>query len=199
MSTIRTFYRIITEGGQDSSSPLVKTSIDRVFGPMYCSQKFRIDLSMSCIQSTIANHFKVFLRNVTDEAFDEIYGRDSFLYIFFILMAVVMKSDHFTVIFINAGSSYDRTSEITPDIFDYILGVTFVWFCVNIETEFMFKITFHFYFFKGNSKFGFQFIKKCSAKSITQVSVVKMFYMTLKAIVTVSAFGNQTVNVKIPF
>ena len=69
---------------------------------MYCSLKFGIDLSMSCIQSTIANHLKVFLWNVLDETFDEIYGRDSFLHIFFILMAVVMKSDHFIVIFINA-------------------------------------------------------------------------------------------------
>ena len=94
MSTIRTFYRVITEGRQDSSSPLVKTSIDRMFGSMYCSLKFGIDLSMSCIQSTIANHLKVFLWNVLDETFDEIYGRDSFLHIFFILMAVVMKSDH---------------------------------------------------------------------------------------------------------
>lgn len=199
MSTIRTFYRVITEGRQDSSSPLVKTSIDRMFGSMYCSLKFGIDLSMSCIQSTIANHLKVFLWNVPDETFDEIYGRDSFLHIFFILMAVVMKSDHFIVIFINAGSGYDRTSEITPDIFNYIFGVAFVWFGVNIETEFMIRITFRFYFFKGRSKFGFQFIKKCSAKSITQVRVVKMFYMTPKAIVTVSAFGNQTVNVRVPF
>ena len=94
MSTIRTYYRVITEGRQDSSSPLVKTSIDMVFGSMYCSLKFRIDLSMSCIQSAIANHFKVFLWNVTDETFDEIYDRDSFLHIFFILMTVVMKSNH---------------------------------------------------------------------------------------------------------
>ena len=87
---------------------------------MYCSLKFRIDLEVPCIQSTIANHFKLFLWNVTDETFDEVYGRDRFLHIFFILMAVVVKRNHFAIVIIDSRSDSDKTSEITTNIFDYI-------------------------------------------------------------------------------
>lgn len=102
---------------------------------------------MPCIQPSISDHFKVLFRNVADEPFDEIHGRDCFLHIFSIFMAVVMKSNHFAIIFINTGSGYDRTSEIASNIFDYVFRVTFVWFCINIETIFMFGVTFRFYFF----------------------------------------------------
>ena len=81
---------------------------------------------MPCIQSSISDHFKVFFWNVADETFDEIHGRDCFLDIFFIFMAVVMKSNHFAIIFINTGSGYDRTSEIATNIFDYVFRVTFI-------------------------------------------------------------------------
>ena len=110
---------------------------------------------MPCIQSSISDHFKVFFWNVADETFDEIHGRDCFLDIFFIFMAVVMKSNHFAIIFINTGSGYDRTSEIATNIFDYVFRVTFVWLCVNIETIFMFGVTFRFYFFKRGSQLRF--------------------------------------------
>ena len=43
MSTIRTYYRVITEGRQDSSSPLVKTSIDvRFAAKVYRAEYERI-------------------------------------------------------------------------------------------------------------------------------------------------------------
>ena len=89
----------------------------------------------------------MFFWNVTDETSDEIHGRDCFLHMFFILMSVVMKRDQFTVIIIDAGGCNGRPTEITPDIFDDIFGVTFVGFCVNIETILMFRITFRFYFY----------------------------------------------------
>ena len=44
-----------------------------------------------------------------------------------------------------------------------------------------------------------EFVKKCSAKSMTQISIVKVLYMTPKVIITVTTFRNETVNVRIPF
>lgn len=46
---------------------------------------------------------------------------------------------------------------------------------------------------------GFKFIKERGTKGITQVSVIKIFYMTPKSIITVVAFRNQTVDMWIPF
>ena len=148
MSTIRTFQRIVTKGRKDSSSPLVETPIEAMLGWMYRTTKFGIYFSVPCVETAISNHFKVFFRDVSDETFDKINGRDSFFHIFFVFMPVIMKSDQFTIIFINAGSGYGRTPEITANIFDYIFGITFLRFRINIKTIQMVRIVFCFCFFK---------------------------------------------------
>lgn len=99
-----------------------------MLGWMYRTTKFGIYFSVPCVETAISNHFKVFFRDVSDETFDKINGRDSFFHIFFVFMPVIMKSDQFTIIFINAGSGYGRTPEITANIFDYIFGITFLGF-----------------------------------------------------------------------
>ena len=49
----------------------------RSFGE--CSQisflpvQFRIHLTMSCIQTAVADHFKIFFQNVMDKTFDDIF------------------------------------------------------------------------------------------------------------------------------
>ena len=115
---------------------------------MYRTTKFGIYFSVPCAETAISNHFKVFFRDVSDETFDEIYGGDCLLNIFFVFMPVIMKSDQFTIIFINAGSGYGRTPEITANIFDYIFGITFLRFRINIKTIQMVRIAFCFCFFK---------------------------------------------------
>ena len=49
---------------------------------------------VACIQAAIADHFKMFLRDMPDQTFDEVHNRDRFLYIFIIFVSIVMKSDH---------------------------------------------------------------------------------------------------------
>ena len=83
--------------------------------------KFGIYFSVPCIKTAISNHFKVFFRDVSDEAFDEINGRDGFFYIFFVFMAIVMKSNEFTIVLINSGSGNNRATKITTDILDNVL------------------------------------------------------------------------------
>lgn len=53
-------------------------------------------------------------------------------------MPVIMESDHFSIIFINSGCSYNRATEIAPDIFDYSFRVTFIGFGINIEALLVF-------------------------------------------------------------
>mgnify|MGYP006892994560 CR=1 FL=1 len=103
---------------------------------------------MSCVETAISNHFEVFFWYVADKPFDEVHGRYSFYHIFFVFMPVVMKGNEFTIVFINSGSGNNRTSEITTDIFDYIFRITFVRFCIDIETTLMIGIALCFYLFK---------------------------------------------------
>ena len=65
---------------------------------------------------------------MANETPDEFHSRNRFFYVLFILMPVVMESDHFSIIFINSGCSYNRATEIAPDIFDYSFRVTFIGF-----------------------------------------------------------------------
>lgn len=103
---------------------------------------------MSCVETAISNHFEVFFWYVSDKPFDEVHGRYSLYHIFFVFMPVVMKGNEFTIVFINSGSGNNRTSEITTDIFDYIFRITFVRFCIDIETTLMIGIALCFYLFK---------------------------------------------------
>ena len=142
MVAFRTFQRIVTKGRKDSSSPLVETPIEAMLGSMYRTTKFGICLSVPCVETAISNHFEVFFRDVSDETFDEINGGDGFFHIFFVVMAIVMKSYAFTIVLINSGSGNNRATEITTDILDNILRFTFVRLCVDIETMLMIRITF---------------------------------------------------------
>lgn len=74
--------------------------------------------AVQCIQAAIADHFKMFLRDMPDQTFDEVHNRDRFLYIFIIFVSIVMKSDHRTIIFVDPGSGDHRTPQIASDIFD---------------------------------------------------------------------------------
>lgn len=142
MVAFRTFQRIVTKGRKDSSSPLVETPIEAMLGSIYRTTKFGIYFSVPCAETAISNHFKVFFRDVSDETFDENNGRDGFFHILFIFMAIVMKSNAFTIVLINSGSGNNRATEITTDILDNILRFTFVRLCVDIETMLMIRITF---------------------------------------------------------
>ena len=53
---------------------------------------------------------------------------------------------------------------------------------------FMLRITGSLYFFEGRTELKFHFIKKGSAKGITQVIIVEMVYVTPKAVITITAF-----------
>ena len=72
--------------------------------------------AVACIQAAIADHFKMFLRDMPDQTFDEVHNRDRFLYIFIIFVSIVMKSDHRTIIFVDPGSGDHRTPQIASDI-----------------------------------------------------------------------------------
>lgn len=113
---------------------------------------------MSCIQAFIADHFKVFFRDMANQTFNEIHSRDGFLHIFFIFVTDVVESNHTAIIAVDSGGGNGWPAKITSDIFDYCFWVTQIGFGINIEYLFVVIVTFGLYFFKGRVDLGFQFI-----------------------------------------
>ena len=114
-------------------------------------------------------------------------------------MAVIMESNIMTIIFVNAGSGDNRTSQITPNIFCDSFRITFVRFGINIEAFFMFTVTFRFDFFKRRTNPVFKKIKKGCPESITQIRIIKVCFSPSFTGVSDIAVGNKTMDVGIPF
>ncbi len=196
--TVWTDLWIITEGREDCSSPFGKAAVNVPFVSGYGKTKFGIDAAMSGIKPAIVYHFKMFFRDMPNQPFDKVNGRNRLFDIFLILMAVVVESYGFAVIMINPGSSNDRTTKIAPNIFDNCFGVADVRFCINIKSLSVFGITSGFHFFERRPDFVFQFVQKSSSECIAKKGVIKIFYMPPESIIAVAAFGKETVDMRVP-
>lgn len=141
----------------------------------------------------------MFFRDVSDETFDEIHNRKSFFHILFIFVTIIVESNGISVIPVNPGSSDYWPAKIASDVFSHYFRIAEIWFGIHIEALLMLSVTFRFHFFERRSNPVFQFIEKGRAESIAQIVVVKVLYMAPEAVVTVAAFGKETVNVWIPF
>ena len=197
--TVRAVQRIITERRENGGSPLIETAINMVLASENGPMEFGVNFTMPGIKSAISNHFKMFFRDVTNQPLNEFHSRNGFFNVFFIFMAVVMKGNHFAVIFINSGSGNNRAAQVTADIFDDCLRITDIWFCENIKPFFVIRVTFRFDFFEGSSDAVFHLVKQSGTKGIAKISVTKDFNVSPKSIITVAAFGNQAMDMRIPF
>ena len=123
--------------------------------------------AVACIQAAIADHFKMFLRDMPDQTFDEVHNRDRFLYIFIIFVSIVMKSDHRTIIFVDPGSGDHRTPQIASDIFDGSLRITRGRLCINVKSLLMRRITEGFDLFERIAQPLVHLIKESGTESRT--------------------------------
>ena len=112
---------------------------------------------------------------------------------------MIVESDRITVIVIDPGSSDDRPAKITTNILSDYFGVTENRFSIDIESMFMFAVTSCFYFFKRRPDPDFQFIEESGAESTAEIVIVKVPDMTPGAVITVTAFGEEAVDMGIPF
>ena len=148
--------------------------------------EFRIHLTVSRIQAAISDHFKVFFWNVTDQAFDEIHNRKSLFHICVIFVAIIVERNSISVIEVNSGCGYDGSAKIASNIVSNDFGVTKIRFGIDIESLFMLAVT-------------VGFIEKSRTESITEIVVVKVFYMTPETVIAVTTFREKTVDMRIPF
>ena len=141
----------------------------------------------------------MFFRDVADETFYEIHDRQSFLHILVIFMAVIVESNGISIIPINPGCGYDGSAKIAADVFSHYFWIAEIRFGIDIEALLMLRVAFRFDFFKRRADPDFQFIEKSRAESISQIVVVKVFYMAPEAVITVTTFGKDAVDMGIPF
>ena len=110
-----------------------------------------------------------------------------------------MESNGISIIPIDPGCGYDGPAKITANVFSNYFRIAKIGFCIDIEALFVLSVTLRFYFFKRRSNPVFQFIEKGSAERITEIVEVKVFHMTPEAVITVTTFGKDAVDVRIPF
>ena len=157
--------------------------------------EFFINLTMTGINAAITDHFVMLFRNVADEPLYERHNRDGFFCILVIFMTIVVESDKIAIILVNSGCGDDGAADVLYNCF----WITFVGFGKHIEAFFMLPAASGFNFFKGRADFCFHFIKKRSPKGVAKISIVKMSDAAPEAVIAVSAFGNETMDVGIPF
>lgn len=114
-------------------------------------------------------------------------------------MLVIVESNGISAILIDSGCGDHRSAKIADNIFSDHFWIAEIWFSMDIEALLVMAVIFGFNFFKRRSDLVFQFIEKSSTESISKMVVVKMFYMTAEAVITVTAFGKEIVDVRIPF
>ena len=113
-----------------------------------------------CINAVVVDHFKVLVRDMYDQAFDKVNGRDAFCDCFMVLMALIMERHTIPVIGINPGSGNDRSSKVSADIFNGDIRRTQVRFGSNIKAFGMVFVDLIFEPFKRRVQFRRELIQK---------------------------------------
>ena len=119
---------------------------------MYGFVQFLIRIQVSCIDTVITDHLKVFFRDMSDQTADKVHDGDCLLNVFFVLMPVVIKGDILSVIVQDALCRDHRTAKISADILKDFGRFTFFGFCIYVESVLMIPINSSFCLFKRVAK-----------------------------------------------
>ena len=155
--------------------------------------------SVPCIKPIVTGHFKIPLRDMLDEEFYEINGRDGLLDKNIVLMSVVVESDIIPVIGVDTGKSNDRAPQVAADIFDDGTRIGKGGLCIDIKAVLIFAVDKSLGLFKGGSDPFFHFRQQDRLESPAQVSIVEMFYSPPESFVREAAFCDEAVDVGVPF
>ena len=161
--------------------------------------EFFIDLPVSGIEAAIPDHFIMLFGDMLDKTLYELHNRNGFFHILVIFVPVVMEGNKIAVISVNSGGSDDRPSKIASDILHNGFRVAFVGFGIDIKAFFMFPVAEGFYLSKRRTDFGFHFIEKGSTEGIAKEGIVEVFDIAPRAVVAISSFRNEAVDMRIPF
>lgn len=133
------------------------------------------------------------------QPFDEFKYGDGFFHVFIIFMTIVVKSDMFAIVTVDAGSGDHGAPKIAADVFHDLLWIAFFGFCINVEAIFVISVNGRLYFFERRTKMFLQLVQKGCLEGIAQESVVEMVDIFPMTIIRESAFRDKTVDMRIPF
>lgn len=133
---------IIAEGRDDSTTPAIERTVDRVLFAGDSPTDETVGISVPGIDAIVADHLEMMLRDMANKTLDKIHSRDCFGNQLVIFMTVIVEGDGIKgfVIGVDSGGSDNRATEIATDIFEDLFGVTFFGFGINIEAVFRMMI-----------------------------------------------------------
>lgn len=155
--------------------------------------------SVPGIKPIVTGHFKIPLRDMLDEEFYEINGRDGLLDKNIVLMPVVVESDIIPVIGVDTGKRNDRAPQVAADIFNDGIGVRKGRLCIDIKAVLIFAVDKCLGLFERGADSFFHFIEKDSLESLAQVSIIKMLYSPPESNVREAALCDEAVDMRVPF
>ena len=160
-----------------------------------------VGLAMASIDTVITDHLKVFFRDVSDEPFDEVHGRNGLVNKDIIFVSVVVEGNDISklVIGVNTGRGNHGTAEIAADIVEDSRGIAMVAFGVNVEAILGVAVNGGFEAFEFRRKLLLKQIEEDGLESMAEEGIVEVRNGTPEAKLIDAAFGDKAVNMGIPF
>lgn len=155
---------------------------------------------MASIDTVITDHLKVFFRDVSDEPFDEVHGRNGLMDKDIIFVSVVVECNGISklVIGVDTGSCNHGTAEIAADIVENSRGIALIAFSVNVEAILGVAVNAGFQTFEFGRELLLEEIQKDSLEGIAEESIVEVCNRTPKTEFIDATLGDKAVNVGIP-
>lgn len=161
--------------------------------------KLVILLSVSGIDPVITDHFKLSFGDMPDQPGDKLKGRNGFCNKDIIFMPVVVESNGIPVIGVNARSGNHRAAKISANVFENRIRLAVLIFGINIETVFEVFVDGSLTSLKGVAEMLVEQVQQSSAEGESEEREVEVFYHTPGDIVAGSAFGNEAMDMRVPF
>jgi len=158
-----------------------------------------VNFAMAGIEPIIPGHLVMLFRYVLYQKLDEVQYGDGFLDIGIVFVFIVVEGDIIPIIRINARGGDNRAAKIAPNVFDDRLRVTKIRFCIDVKSILIFFINVGFDFFKRRADPFFQSVEENGLERCSEISVVKISNPAPKPIVGKATFGQEAVDMRVPF
>jgi len=150
-------------------------------------------------KAIIADHLKMLVRDMDDQAFDKIGGGYGFGDESVVFVLVVVKRDGIAVIMVDAGGGDDGPAQIPGDVFDHIFVVGKGRLGVNIEAVRAIFVNVSFGFFEGFADAHFHMVEEGGAERTAEQGIIEVLDRSPYGFIACAAFGKKDVDMGVPF
>ena len=200
-AAFRAFQWVVSKAEEDGVTPLVEREKETMLFTGAHAVKHLINFTVSGINAVVADHLEVLFRDMLHEEGDEFEDRDSPYDIGVILMTVIVKSHGVvdSVIFIDSFRGDDGPPQISADVLGKSFCIGESRFGKNIKAFVMDTVHASLDLFKRRTDLFFHQVEQDCTESIAKIGIVEMADMTPGTVIGNTAFGEETVDMGIPF